>query len=186
MLKENTKLCGSLAPYRKWTSSLPIPNPPEVCGAQLFTSCYSGSYLLNKLHVWWIGSCMFTIWPSIVSLLHCIILANVILNCNKIQCAMFPLSLCPTEMVESLKNSRVLHCIDSEWDFSVLLRTFHHQLHFGPFLEHLRYHCERCWRLRITSSSWNGSTHGKYFNESIAIRSFYIYDMYVYDVMMVI
>lgn len=23
----------------------------------------------------------------------------------------------------------------------------HQQLHFGPFLEHLRFHCERCWRL---------------------------------------
>ena len=53
--KENTKLYGSLAPYRKWTSSLPIPNPTEVYGAQLFTSCYSGAYLLNNTHVWWIG-----------------------------------------------------------------------------------------------------------------------------------
>lgn len=55
VLKENTKLHGSLAPYRKWISSLPIPNPPEVYGAQLFTSCYSGVYLLNNMHVWWIG-----------------------------------------------------------------------------------------------------------------------------------
>jgi len=55
VLKDNTKLYGSLAPYRKWTSSLPIPNPPEVYGAQLFTSCYSGAYLLNNMHVWWIG-----------------------------------------------------------------------------------------------------------------------------------
>lgn len=40
--------------------------------------------------------------------------------------------------------------------------------------------------LHIISSSWNGSSDGKYFNESIAIRSFYIHDIYVYDVMMVI
>ena len=103
------------------------------------------------------------------------IIANIVLSyvqsIIKLNVLCFLSSLCPTEMVESLKNNRVLHCIDSEWgvcltsqcDWELFTTNQKNLLHFGPFLEHSRYHFEQCWRLHMNSSSWNGSTDGKVF-----------------------